>query len=79
MTLSFSFCSPSMTRWPAPLQRVRWSVSLEFEPRDAWIGVFWRWDNESSFGYKVASRFDAWICLVPCLPIHVCRIETDVW
>lgn len=37
-------------------------IKLEFKLADAWIGAFWaRKDNV----------LHVWICLLPCLPIHV--------
>lgn len=36
-------------------------ITLELVPQDLWIGLFWR---------KSVDRFDLWICLVPCIPIH---------
>lgn len=45
-------------------------VQLEFKLEDFWVGVFWRrrrgW--EECMG---GDRLDVWICLVPCLPIHI--------
>jgi hypothetical protein len=40
----------------------RWRWRLEWKPQDLWVGAYWKsgWD-----------RFDLWICLVPCLPIHI--------
>lgn len=39
-----------------------WSVRWECKVRDMWIGIYWVTE-----GYCL----DAWICLLPCLPIHV--------
>jgi hypothetical protein len=38
------------------------SVRLEFKLEDFWIGVFWKRS-------QVATH--VWICLLPCLPIHL--------
>lgn len=38
------------------------SVRLEFKLQDAWVGVFWK---------KSPTATDIWICLVPCVPIHL--------
>lgn len=38
------------------------NVSLKFEPRDLWIGVYW---NRPYWGLEV------YICIVPCLPIKL--------
>ncbi len=42
------------------------SANIMFEKKDCWIGVFWRHYAD----YKYAS-WHLWICLLPCLPIHV--------
>ena len=56
---------------------------FEFKLQDLWIGAFWkrgecRWiepeDWEASEGLapmSVCERVDVWICLIPCLPLHV--------
>lgn len=49
----------------------RWSVKLEFKPQDLWIGLYWKRTNcEIEHGSEPFVT-DVWICLVPCLPIHV--------
>lgn len=42
-------------------------ISLEFKIEDLWIGAFWR---------RSLHGLDVWICLIPCLPIHI-FIEYD--
>lgn len=39
-----------------------WSIALEFKPQDLWVGLFWKASSR---------RVDAWLCLIPCVPIHV--------
>lgn len=39
-----------------------WSVDLQVEPRDCWIGVFWD---------RHPREWQVWICLIPCLPIRI--------
>lgn len=39
------------------------SISLCFEPRDLWVGLFW-----SPSGHQ---EWMAWLCLLPALPIRV--------
>jgi hypothetical protein len=49
---------------------MKWRVRLEFKLADCWIGAYWcRRLNED--GVEVGR--DIWICLLPCLPIHVFR------
>ena len=54
---------------------------VEFKLADMWIGVFWRksllvWacsvgDDPESCALLEADRIDVWICLIPCVPLHV--------
>lgn len=44
----------------------RWSVRLEWKPQDLWIGVFWK---------KETLYVDVWVCVLPCLPIHIWRLS----
>lgn len=39
-------------------------LRFEFKKEDAWIGAFWR---------RTGDRFDLWLCLVPCFPLHYSR------
>lgn len=53
----------------------RYNVAASFlwEPRDLWLGVFWRWrDADDEWGHLA----HIYICVVPCLPIHI-TIERD--
>lgn len=43
------------------IEAISWDLQLEFKLEDFWIGAFWR---------QTPSKFDLWICLLPCLPIH---------
>jgi hypothetical protein len=40
-----------------------WSISLLFEPRDLWIGVYWTKED--------IGRTRLYVCLVPMLPILI--------
>jgi hypothetical protein len=42
-------------------------MRLERKMADCWIGLYWRWDRARR-GY---AWLDIWLCLVPCLPIHL--------
>ena len=46
-----------------PLRNDESYLRLEFKAEDCWVGLFWRWER---------LYFHAWVCLLPCLPIHVC-------
>ncbi len=37
-----------------------WRISLEWKLADLWVGLFF-------------TRTEAWLCLLPCLPIHVAK------
>ncbi len=39
-------------------------AKLEFKLQDLWIGAFWKRDHTNSIQHL-------WICLVPCLPLHI--------
>ena len=50
-------------------------IALEFKLADLWIGVFWdvrRCDYGSILGH-VTKELHVWVCLVPCLPIHLIK------
>lgn len=48
-------------------------VSVKFEPRDLWVGVYWnRW-------CKALCYTDIFICLVPCLPIKITKRRIPAW
>jgi hypothetical protein len=58
------------------------SISLEFDARDFWVGVFWKDDVYRTMGMSgktVESRWrNVFVCLLPCLPIHLCwRLAPD--
>lgn len=38
------------------------TISLEWQPRDQWVGHYWTVRN---------GRVHHWICLVPCFPLHL--------
>ena len=42
-----------------------WAWRFEWKLPDLWIGVFWK---HGKFG-----DFDIWICLIPCVPLHIFR------
>ncbi len=38
-----------------------YNIQLEWKPQDMWIGLFWK---------RTGGTIDAWLCIVPMLPIH---------
>lgn len=46
---------------------MRMRVRLEFKLADLWVGVFWKWREPT---WK-EDALDVWLCLVPCVPIHL--------
>jgi hypothetical protein len=51
----------TLTAWRTlPHFRLRWRI--EFKAADLWIGAFW-------------TQHEAWLCLLPCLPLHLQRIR----
>ena len=46
-----------------PVHDVRWRVDLEWKPQDMWIGAYWK---------RLGNCVDCWVCLIPCVPIHIC-------
>ncbi len=44
--------------------RSRVDIILKFEPRDIWVGVYWKRST-------ILKRLDFWICIVPMVPLHI--------
>ena len=45
-------------------------ITLEFKFEDFWVGGFWKKEKEHGQG-ETFERFQIWICLLPCFPIHI--------
>jgi hypothetical protein len=51
------------------------NIVLEWKLEDFWIGAFWKTTKcKTDFGEKLFS-VDIWVCLVPCLPLHITLIN----
>lgn len=51
-----------MTTTLAKTRGSRWTVALEWKAADLWVGAFWD---------RRGPLLNLWVCLLPCLPIHV--------
>lgn len=40
-------------------------AQFQFEPRDVWIGLFWR---KSPAAWPI---YHLYVCFVPCVPLHI--------
>lgn len=52
--------SPRWNRW----WDSTWYIRSELKWADLWLGVHWQ-------GHELESYRHFWICLIPCLPIHI--------
>lgn len=48
----------------------RLSAAFEFKLQDCWIGAYWKRIESSSVSCERV-QVDVWVCLLPCLPLHV--------
>ena len=56
-------------------RRGLWRACFEVVPQDAWVGCYWTWKlalYETPYGL-VTTELHIYICLVPCVPLHVVR------
>jgi hypothetical protein len=51
----------------------RWFARFEFKLEDFWIGAFWKWSGGMGMEY-----LDIWICLLPCVPLHLTRMRWSI-
>jgi hypothetical protein len=42
-------------------------VQFQFEPRDLWVGVFWRIKKRKGVG----EFLHLYICILPLIPLHI--------
>jgi len=68
IALLVSLCCIFMDVMPDPVwkwrfvDRERLKAQFQFEPRDAWFGLFWR---------RTGIALHLYICIVPLVPLHV--------
>jgi len=43
-------------------RRRGWHIGFEFKPRNLCIGAYWK---------RIGNCVDLWICLMPCVPLHI--------
>lgn len=56
-----------MTRTLWHYARRRFTLAIEFKAADLWIGCYWR----KITGTAVDDGIEAWVCIVPMLPLHI--------
>ncbi|HEY6154672.1 MAG TPA: hypothetical protein VIW07_13105 [Candidatus Udaeobacter sp.] len=42
-------------------------MKIEFEPRDLWIGLYWKKVSTGKDGLRSCYRW--YLCIIPCFPI----------
>jgi len=48
----------------------RWNcqAQLQWEPRDVWVGLFWRTNHEIGMTWYTLHLY---VCIIPLVPLHV--------
>jgi hypothetical protein len=46
-------------------------IAPRFEPRDLWIGAFWKVTRARYFRDDSIVKVEVWICILPTLPLYV--------
>lgn len=59
-----NLCLARYTSRKHPLRE--WQLNLQFEPRDLWVGVFWRVHRIERLRF-----LHVYLCVVPTLPLHL--------
>jgi hypothetical protein len=54
-------------------------IRLEFKREDLWIGAYWKTRAWIRGHDLVGNVVDLWICLIPCLPVHVSWVKGRWW
>jgi hypothetical protein len=47
-----------------------WQLSLELQAQDLWLGARWKLTEERT-DFALVRTLNVWLCLVPCLPVHL--------
>lgn len=42
------------------------NVKIKFEPRDMWIGLYWR-----KHRWRITSDYSFYICIIPMFPVRI--------
>lgn len=50
---------------------MRVTARFEWKLQDLWIGVFWKTTRCRTDEGEKPFATDIWICLLPCVPLHV--------
>jgi hypothetical protein len=71
--------------WTARFAHI--AAQFQLEPRDLWVGVFWRferwkakgtgWDHVHGEISGMPWSFHAYICVVPMIPLHIYIMRTE--
>lgn len=61
-------------RWRI-INRPRLKVQFQFEPRDVWVGLFWRVTRHSGLQFSILHLY---ICLLPLLPLHIAILREEL-
>lgn len=47
------------------------TARFEWKLADLWMGVFWKTSTMPIRGEHVPMQTDIWVCLLPCVPLHI--------
>lgn len=53
-------------------EQTRWGWCFEWKLADLWLGVFWK---QTLTTPTLGTRTDWWICVIPCVPLHIWRVK----
>ena len=58
------------------------NIRFQYKLEDFWIGAFWRKSKvcvpqgAPFYTLPICDMVEVWICLIPCLPIHIRWVDT---